>query len=204
MHSIIQSSQGLFEDIRTLVVSAKTNVLAQANYQMTLLYWHIGKRIEQDIIQSERAEYGKTIIRNLAKQLSAEFGRGFSSDLLYRMVQFYECFPDADIVVTVSRQLSWSHILALLPLDSHEKRQFYAYMAIESGWSVRSLRSNIHRMVFERTLANQKQAPTPLVAKTDAVMLPLHMDLVLKDPYMLEFLGLAPEHFENDLLSLGC
>ena len=199
MTSIVPINPKLFEDVKALVLTAKTNVIVHTNYQMTLLYWNMGKRIYEDIMQAERSEYGKTIITSLAKQLSAEFGKGFSKDILYKMVRFHEGFPDLSIVATLSQQLSWSHILELLPLDSYEKRQFYAYMAIESRWSVRSLRNNIHRMTFERTIANQKNSSTKLLEKMGDLLPPLNTDLVLKDPYMLEFLGLAPEHFESDL-----
>ena len=168
---------------------------------MTMLYWDIGKRIKEDIIKSERAEYGKQVVATLAQLLSAEHGKGFTRFSLSRMIRFYEAFPEVQIVATVSQQLTWSHIVELLPLSIMEQRQFYSYMAIESGWSVRDLRSNIHRMTYERTIANQtplnSSAISLLENKTSTPI--MQPNLVLKDPYVLDFLGISDNHYESEL-----
>jgi predicted nuclease of restriction endonuclease-like (RecB) superfamily len=163
-----------------------------------LANWQIGKRIQEEVIKSARAEYGKKIINNLAQDLSVEYGKGFSKPNILKMIKFHEQFQDEQIVSTLSRQLTWSHIVELLFLKSLDQKQFYAYMAIESGWSVRDLRSQIDRMTFERTIANQKPNNINLLTSnfTDKIMQP---NLVLKDPYVLDFLDLPDDHYESDL-----
>lgn len=188
----------LIEDIRNLVESAKGRIAVTVNSQMTVLYWNIGKRIKEEILKSERADYGKNLINLVAQQLSAEFGKGFTRFSLSRMVSFYECFSDSQIVATLSQQLTWSHIVELLPLKTQKKWQFYAYMAIESGWSVRDLRSNIHRMTYERTIANKKESNVNLLDCTISKQI-MQPNLVLKDPYVLDFLGLPEKHYESEL-----
>jgi predicted nuclease of restriction endonuclease-like (RecB) superfamily len=165
---------------------------------MTILYWHIGKRIRQDIIQSKRAEYGEEVIKSLAKELTAEYGKGFSRVAIIRMVQFYDNFPELEISSTLSNQLTWSHIIELLPLEDKKKQEFYAFIAIEEHWSVRQLRSNINRMTFERTLSNQQARSLNLMAfeQQKSHLIP---ELVLKDPYILDFLGLPDDHYESEL-----
>lgn len=198
MDLVKSENKKLIADVRTLIESAQQHAAITVNAQMTILYWNIGKRIKKEILKSERAEYGKNLINLVAQQLSAEFGKGFTRFSLSRMISFYECFSDSQIVATVSQQLTWSHIVELLPLKTLEKCQFYAYMAIESGWSVRDLRHNIHRMTYERTIANQGQNNINLLECTLSKQI-IQPNLVLKDPYVLEFLGLPEKHYENEL-----
>lgn len=88
-----------------------------ANAEQTLLYWRLGKRIFTENLAEGRAEYGKKILVSLSQELVAEFGNGFNLRNLYRAVQFYECFPDEQIVATLSTQLSWSHFLSIISID---------------------------------------------------------------------------------------
>ncbi len=188
----------LLNDIRHLIVTSKYRISRTINAEMIFLYWHIGKSIRDEIKQKERADYGDKVIKSLAQELSTEYGKGFSTGGLTRMIQFYDSFSTIEIVATLSQQLTWSHIVELLPLKSKEQQEFYAFMVVEENWSVRQLRSNIHRMTFERTIINQKIASKDLLslAKPGSQLSP---DLVLKDPYILDFLGLPNEHYENDL-----
>ena len=156
MNDIIQRESILLEDIRDLIHEAKTKIAIRVNSQMTLLYWHIGRRIRDEIIGDSRAEYGKQVIKFLATDLSAEYGNGFSKTSLSKMIQFYDIFLNFQIIPTLSEQLTWSHIVELLPLRSREQQEYYAYMTIEARWSVRERRSSINRMTFDRTIANQK------------------------------------------------
>jgi len=121
-------SGDLIGDIRRLIETARHNVAVTVNAGSTLLYWQIGDRIHQDILKEKRAEYGEEIISTLSIQLVKEFGNGFSRPNLFRMVRFAEVFPDKEIVVTLSRQLSWSHFVAILPLKDDIRRDFYAEM----------------------------------------------------------------------------
>ena len=140
----------------------------------------------------ERAEYGEQIVSALSAQLTAEFGRGFGRTNLFYMVQFAETFQDLEIVQTLSGQLSWSHFLAIIPLDTFLKRDFYAEMCRIERWSVRTLRQKIDRMLFERTAIAKK--PEELIrADLDALRDEdrLTPDLVFRNPYFLDFLGLT-------------
>lgn len=193
-------TQPLILDIRELIDSSKNTIAKTISSSMTLLYWRIGERIKKDIIKSDRAEYGQGIVRSLSKSLSTEYGRGFTYSSLTRMVKFYEYMNDLEIVATLSQQLTWSHIIELLPIEDTNKRNFYAYMSISEGWSVRSLRSNINKMNYERSsLAKQStEVTTALInnIKTNKVLPP---EAVLKDPYCLDFLDLPDQHYETDL-----
>jgi predicted nuclease of restriction endonuclease-like (RecB) superfamily len=198
MNKIIAIDKAFVEEIRNLIVTAKTRIAVTVNMQMTLLYWNIGKRVREEVVKSDRAEYGKQIIKNLSKELLAEYGRGFSEVNLSNMVKFYNQFNSLEIVQTLSKKLSWSHIVELLPLKLLKSREFYAYMAIESDWSVRELRHNIHRMTYERTIAHQKtDLPKSLTSNIERSQ--LQPELVLKDPYVLDFLDLPDEYYESDL-----
>ena len=103
----------LLDDLRTLIESARVRVAIGVNAEMVLLYWRLGSRIREDLLQEERATYGKRIVETVADQLTATYGRGFSRPNVFRMVRFAEVYPDADIVSTLSRQLNWSHFVEL-------------------------------------------------------------------------------------------
>jgi predicted nuclease of restriction endonuclease-like (RecB) superfamily len=197
---IIKNEDQLILDIRGLIDQSKSNIARTINSQMTMLYWHIGKRIREEVMQEGRAEYGKHVLKNLANILSAEYGKGFTHSNLVRITQFYDSFPSIEISATLSQQLTWSHIIELLPLKSKEEQEFYAYTAMQNSWSVRDMRHNIHRMTFERTLVNQKgKLPEPIVFTRDERNVVLAPEMILRDPYILDFLQLEDVRYENDL-----
>jgi predicted nuclease of restriction endonuclease-like (RecB) superfamily len=197
-----KDSGGIFEDIRKLIEETRQNVATTVNAGLTMLYWKIGKRINLEILKGERAEYGAEIVSSLARQLEAEFGKGFSEKYLRRMIQFSTVFPDEQIVVSLLRQLSWTHFIALIPLNDNLKIEFYAEMCRLERWSVRTLRNKIDSMLFERTALSTK--PEEL-AKLELQQLreedKLTPDLVFRDPYFLDFLGLKETYQEKDLES---
>ena len=197
-----KDSGGIFEDIRKLIKETRQNVATTVNAGLTMLYWKIGKRINLEILKGERAEYGAEIVSSLARQLEAEFGKGFSEKYLRRMIQFSTVFPDEQIVVSLLRQLSWTHFIALIPLNDNLKIEFYAEMCRLERWSVRTLRNKIDSMLFERTALSTK--PEEL-AKLELQQLreedKLTPDLVFRDPYFLDFLGLKETYQEKDLES---
>ncbi len=164
------------------------------------LHWQIGRRIRQDILKEKRADYGEEIISTLSIQLVKEFGNGLSRPNLFRMIQFAEVFSDMEIVVTLSRQLSWSHFKEILPLKKPFQRDFYAEMCRIERWSVRTLRKKIDGMLYERTAISKK--PEKLIEKDLAALRKedrLTPDLVFRDPYFLDFLGLKDTFSEKDL-----
>ncbi|HUG90583.1 MAG TPA: PDDEXK nuclease domain-containing protein, partial [Planctomycetaceae bacterium] len=161
---------------------------------------NIGTRIREDILKQKRADYGEEIVSTVSAQLTAEFGRGFSRRNLFNMLRFAESFPGREIVQTLSAQLSWSHFVAILPLDDSLQRDFYAEMCRVERWSVRTLRQKIDGMLFERTALSKK--PEKLVRQELARLRDedrLTPDVVFRDPYFLDFLGLADTYAEKDL-----
>jgi len=193
-------SSTLIDDIQSLIAGARQHVVTTANATLTLLYWRIGERIRTEVLGGDRAKYGEQIVVTLARQLSAEHGTGFEEKNLRRMVQFAEVFPGEQTVVSLIRELSWSHFLALLPLKEPLQREFYAEMCRSQRWSVRTLRSKIAGMLYERTALSRKPAALArleLAALRDEDR--LSTDLVLRDPYLLDFLGLRDTYQEKDL-----
>lgn len=120
----VSADSHFINEIRTLVTTAKQQATTAVNTTLTLMYWQIGQRINQEVLAGERADYGKQVISTLAKQLNHEFGRGFSEKQLRRMMQFAEVFPDQEIVATLWRQLSWSHFKLLISLKNDLQREF--------------------------------------------------------------------------------
>jgi hypothetical protein len=118
--------QILLSDLSQLIEQSKNFVIVQANSVMTMLFWNVGKRINEDILQNKRADYGKQVVATLAQQLTEKYGNNFETKSLRRMMQFAEQFPNLEIVAPLARQLSWSHFRELIPLKSEEARLFYA------------------------------------------------------------------------------
>jgi len=194
------TEQQLFGDLRRLIDETRRNTGQLVNSQLTILYWSIGKRISEEILKHERAEYGKQIVVSVSRQLEQEYGRGFAEKNVRRTVQFYQVFPDFEYVVSLIRQLSWTHFIALIPITNDLQRNFYAQMSRIENWSVRTLRQKIDSMLFERTAISKK--PEEL-AKLELQQLTDHdtltPDLVFRDPYILDFLNLKDTYSEKDL-----
>lgn len=193
-------ANGLLTDVREMILKTRESVARTVDASLALHYWEVGRRIRQDILKEKRAEYGAEIVVTLSRQLEREFGRGYADKNLRRMVQFAEVFPAAKIVVTLSRQLGWSHFVALIPVGDSLKREFYAEMCRMERWNVRTLRKKIGGMLFERTALSKK--PDKLIRqelaalRDDDRLLP---ELVFRDPYFLDFLGLKDTYAEKDV-----
>lgn len=193
-------SQALLTDIRQLIGQSRSQLATAVNSALTLLYWHIGLRIQREVLKGERAEYGEQIVITLAKQLETDYGRGFSSKNLRHMLRFAEVFPAEEIVYALSRQLSWTHLRSLIYIDDPLKREFYIEMCRAERWSTRTLQGRLDSMLFERT-ALSRQPDEVLTAELAALretgeIMP---NLLLKDPYVLDFLGLKDRNLEKDL-----
>jgi predicted nuclease of restriction endonuclease-like (RecB) superfamily len=190
----------LLREIRELIESARRQVAQVVNAGLTVLYWRIGDRIRREILQNERADYGQQILQTLSEELTTAYGRGFSLTNLSQMVRIVEVFPDAQIVGTISKQLSWSHFVEIIQIDDSLKRDFYAEMCRLERWSVRTLRERIDSLLFERTAISRKPEKT-IQQELDNLRNEDHLtpDLVFRDPYFLDFLGLADSYSENDV-----
>ena len=200
MKKEVTLQESLITDLRTLINEARNKVALIVNTEITLLYWHIGKRINEEVLGNQRAEYGKQIVSTVSTQLTKEYGRGFELRNLRRMMQFAELFPDFQIVATASQQLSWSHFIELLSIKNDLGREFYLTMAASESWSIRTLRNKIDSMLYERTAISSKPEE---VIKTELANLRnneiLSPDLVFKSPYFLEFTGLKGVYSEKSL-----
>lgn len=190
----------VFQDIKAFIEHSKQEIAIGVNTTMTLLYWKIGKRINQEILQEKRAEYGKQIVATLWRQLVSEYGNSFSEKNLRRMMQFASVFPEKEIVYTLCTQLSWSHIKIIIPIEDELKRTFYIEMCKIEKWSVRTFRERINSMLYERTAISKKPEET---IKNDLRQLKntqqITPDLVFRDPYFLDFLNLKDTYSEKDL-----
>jgi len=201
--SVVVQADGnaeLLADVRRMIEETRSAVAVTVNAGLTILYWRIGERISEEILKGERAGYGQQILATLSQELARDYGDGFSYSALTRMVKFVESFPHSEIVATLSQQLSWSHFKELLPLERPLQREFYAEMCRVERWSVRTLRRKIDSMLYERTAISHK--PDTL-AKEELAKLRdedrLSPDLVFRDPYILDFLGLRDRYLEKDL-----
>jgi predicted nuclease of restriction endonuclease-like (RecB) superfamily len=190
----------LFSEIRSLIESSRSQVVQTVNSTLVVLYWRIGKRIREDVLKNEKAEYGKQIFYALSRKLTQEFGSGFSQANLFHMAKFAEAYTDAKIVHSLSAQLSWTHIRNIIYLDDPLKREFYIELCRIERWSVRQLEERISSMLYERTAISKK--PDKLI-KQELKSLrdedKLSPDLVFRDPYFLDFLGLKDTYSEKDL-----
>lgn len=190
----------LLTDVRALIDRARDATARAVNSALVLLYWSVGDRIRRDILKEKRADYGNRILGTLSQELCAQYGRGFTYDNLTRMVKLAEVFPDREIVGALSRQLGWSHFVLLLPVKDDLRREFYAEMCRVERWSVRTLREKLGGMLYERTALSKKPAE---LAKQELATLrtadQLSPDLVFRDPYFLDFLGLKDTYAEKDL-----
>lgn len=184
-------STRLLEDVCALIEKARNQVARVASYEITILYWNVGKRINQEILENQRAEYGKQIIATTSRQLVEKYGNSFEITKLRRMMQFSVLYSDFEVISMLSTQLSWSHFVELLPIKEEVQREFYTQMCRYEGWNVRVLRDKINGMLYERTAISCK--PEELIQKELAELRDsnyLSPDLVFKNPYFLDFTGL--------------
>ena len=179
----------LLNELTAIIEEAKSKVAIQVNSSLTLLFWHIGDRISDHILHNKRAEYGKQIVVTVSRELVSRFGNNYEEKNLRRMIQFAEKYTDFENVVTLSRHLSWSHFLTLIPLENQNARDFYGKLAYVNLIGVRELRKQIGQKTYERTEnADVQLSDSKKIEKG-----------VLKDPYFLDFLNLKEGYLENDL-----
>lgn len=197
------NSGSLVTDISTFINEAKAHIAHEYNSTQALLCWLIGKRINEEVLKTERAEYGEGIVIELAKHLAVTYGKGYSRANLFRMIKFAKLFTNKNIVSTLSRQLSWSHFVLICAIDDNLKRDFYAEMCRIQKWSVRALQKQFKSMLYERTALSKK--PENVIKaqlhnlKNADEMTP---DLIFKEPYFLNFIGKSEYRSEEDLENL--
>ena len=183
------NEQQLFTELIQIIETGQKQVAINVNSGVVLMFWHLGAKVNEFVLKNQRAEYGKQIVVTLSRELQMKYGNNFEEKNLRRMLQFASDFQDLENVVTLSRYLSWSHFLALIPLKTSKKQQFYAMQSASQSWGVRELRKQIKNKSFERAeIANSQ-------------LLPEKSDLrdVFKDPYFLNSLGINDGYLEKDL-----
>ncbi len=183
-----------------MIEQSHQNVALAVNAEITLLYWKVGKRINDEVLGNERAQYGKKVVRALSAQLSLEYGKGWGEKQLRQCMQFAAVFADEQIVYALRRQLSWTHFRSIIFIDDPLKREFYIELCKLEKWSSRQLQERIQSMLFERTAISKRPE---LTIQNDLELLrkeqKLNPDLVFRDPYFLDFLGLSDMYSEKDL-----
>lgn len=193
-------TQQLFASIKQLIEDSRQQVAVVVNAAMTALYWRIGQYIQQELLQNSRAEYGKQIVATLSRQLTSEYGSGWSEKQLFHCLRLAQVFPEEKIVSTLWRQLSWSHLKLVIYMEDPLKRAFYIEMCKLEKWSVRTFQERVQSMLYERTAISKK--PERTIAndleqlKNEQQLSP---DLVFRDPYFLDFLGLKDTYSEKDM-----
>ena len=192
----------LFTEIRDLINQSRRKVAQTVNTELSCLYWKIGKVLKTEILKDERAAYGQQIIVSLSKYLTAEYGKGWSKSLLGYCIQLVEIFPDEKIFHTLCGKLSWSHFRLIFGMEDSLKRDFYIELCCYEKWSVRQFQERINSQLYERTAISKK--PEETIRRDLEILREERMpspDLVFRDPYLLDFLGLADTYSEGDLES---
>lgn len=190
----------LFGHIANLIHDSRQRVAIAVNAELTMLYWNIGKHIKTHILQDQKAGYGEQIIATLSHQLTTDFGKGWSKQQLWNCLYIVDTFPDFQIISTLSGELTWSHIKEIIFLNDELQRSFYIEICKMEHWSVRQLRERIGSMLFERTAISKKPEETIWhdlqLLRDEQKLTP---ELVFRDPYFLDFLGLKDTYSEKDL-----
>jgi len=208
-------SQSLYESIKNVVQEARDRACSAVNFAMVLAYWETGKLIvENEQAGKRRAAYGKSVIKELSRRLTDDFGPGFGEQALRNYRQFFLLFP---IRASVRRELTWTHYRQLIRVTNSSARCYYLQEVATQRWNVRTLQRHIHSFYYERLLSSRDKEVLDLEMASDAPQEPLQPKDILKDPMVLEFLELPPHfnykekdierailsHIQNFMLELG-
>jgi predicted nuclease of restriction endonuclease-like (RecB) superfamily len=192
----------LFKNVSQLIEESRSRTAVAINSEITLLYWNIGKYIREDVLKNNRADYGQKIVESLSDRLTKNYGRGWSKRHLHNCLRFAETFPNEQIMHALRTQLSWTHIRSIVPIEDELKRNFYIELCKIEKWSTRHLDERIQSMLYERTSISKKPDKTirqelQQLKKQQQIT----SDIVFRDPYILDFLGLSDTFSEMDLES---
>jgi predicted nuclease of restriction endonuclease-like (RecB) superfamily len=188
----------LLNDLKTIILESKNRVIQSANSILTMMYWEIGNTINQEILKNSRAEYGQSIVATVSQQLQSEFGKGFEKTNLTRMIKFATMF-EKEKVVSLMRELSWSHFLVVLSMKDETQRDFYLQICKNEKWSIRTFRDRVNSMLYERTALSKKPDELIKYELEELEKGTIKDSIVLKDPYLLDFLDLKDRFLEKDL-----
>ncbi len=198
----MELDKNYLKQITDIIKNTRNNVEILVNSELVLLYWNVGKVIKTQILEENKPEYGKSVIQNLSRELVSEYGRGYSQRNLFNMVKLYEVFGDESILHTLCTKLTWSHFRKLIYIKEPLKMEFYTTLALNEHWSVRKLDERINSQLYERTSLSKNSEITianDLQKLRDEKR--MSTALVLRDPYVLDFLDLKDSYSEKDLES---
>jgi len=195
-------NDAFFNELTEIIVFGKKDIELSINRTITNVYWQIGNRINKEILNDKRAEYGKQIIKHVSEFLVAHFGKGWGEKHIRHCLRIAETFQDKEIFYALSRELSWTHLRTIMYLDDELKRSFYVEMCRLEKWSSRRLQERINSLLYERT-AISKQPDELIKKELNALKTEkkLSDNLVFRDPYILDFLELKDTYSEKDLES---
>lgn len=189
----------LISEIKSLILESREQAIRAVDQTRTIMYWNIGKRIlEEEQSGKDRADYGTYLLKELSKALEPEFGSSYSIRQLELMRQFYKVFP---ITSALRTQLSWTHYRFLIRIDNQSKREYYIHEAANNNWTARQLERQINSQLYERLLLSNDKESVLAIARKERV--PMNPSEIIKDPIVLEFLGMKREaiYYEKDLES---
>jgi predicted nuclease of restriction endonuclease-like (RecB) superfamily len=192
-------SNDILNDARKIIETARNNAVRSVDWCRVQMYWHLGKRIfEEEQQGKDRADYGAYIVKSLAKDLEKEFGSGFGVRQLEQSRQFYRTYPIAN---TLRSQLNWSQYRKLIQISDPDKREYYELESVNNAWTARETERQINSMLYERLLLSNDKESVLAVARKERI--PETPQEIIKDPMVLEFLGLKRQatYYEKDLES---
>ena len=197
--TIERVSDSLYRGVAEIIDDAQHVVVVYVNKHANLMFWHIGHFINEDLGYRKYSAYGDKIIATLSQRLTNHYGKGYTYSAVTRMMKVARIYHDEEMFATLSQTLTWSHFLELISIEDGTKRLFYQQMGIAEHWSVRQLRDKQDQMVYERSVLAVK--PEDDIVKTMEKVSPTHMepDAVLRNSYVLDFLGLSGYYSEEDL-----
>jgi len=202
MSNLDLQKKDLLQSIVSLIDGTRERVALTVNSELTLLYWNIGKQINEDILKNGRADYGKNTIAELSLVLTEKYGSGFNKRNLQSFIKLNAVYQDIEILHAVRAKLAWTHIRDIIYVNDPLKREFYTQLCIHERWSVRTLQERMGSMLYERTAISKKPELTILneleLLKNEKQITP---ELTFRDPYFLDFLGLHDSYSEKDLES---
>ena len=197
MENLQNINQDFCDDMRNIIIEARNSAVQNVERIRVMMYWRLGERVfVEEQRGKDRAEYGEYLIRNLSKQLEVEFGSGFSYRQLAYCRKFYRVYPTVD---AVRSQLNWSQYRLLISIDDDYKREYYELESVNNGWTGRETERQINSLLYERLLLSNNKEAVLAVARKERI--PEKPTEVIKDPMMLEFLGLKreAEYYEHEI-----
>lgn len=194
-----QISTRITDGVGNIIEQSKRTIAVYLNSEVSMTYWKIGKYIAGELDAIGEEKYGSKIVATLSHQLSVRYGKGYTRTAIIRMVKVAREYPDEQIAATLSHQLTWSHFVELIAISDPTKRLFYQQMSILYHWSVRQLRDQEDKMVYERSLIAAKPEDEQVKVLTTVADGDITPDVILKSSYVVDFLGLKREFSEEEL-----